>query len=127
MKEKKTILQKVPVIIIIMTIILLSLFALDSFNPKYTLWEQLKGFFIHLVPSLLLLAILIFTWRRRLIGGILFILIGCAGGVFLFQHNMDRTHTFIDAIIPPLVLAFPFIVAGSLFVFNHFRKKKIKE
>lgn len=123
MKERKTILQKVPIVIMIMTIMLLSLFAIDAFNSKFSEWEQVRSFFLRIIPSIILIAILIFIWRRSLIGGLLFILIGCAGGFLLFQNNINAKESLMEAAIPPLVLAIPFLLSGFAFVINHYRKR----
>ncbi len=49
-----------------------SLFALDVFAPGVSLGEALVGFFIHLVPTLLLAGVVALAWRWPWIGALVF-------------------------------------------------------
>ncbi|MCJ7467949.1 MAG: hypothetical protein MUO53_14805 [Maribacter sp.] len=76
MKTGKTVLYWLPRILGILAILFISLFAMDSFGPRLTFWQQLGGFLMHLIPSFLLLALLLVAWKWEYLGGVLFIIVG---------------------------------------------------
>ncbi|MBT8327059.1 MAG: hypothetical protein KJP21_05005, partial [Bacteroidia bacterium] len=76
MKARLKIIHWTPRIICILAILFVSMFALDAFGHGKTIWQQLGDFLIHLIPSFALTILLIVAWKRELIGGILFTLIG---------------------------------------------------
>ena len=61
-----------PRILAILATLSISMFALDAFEPGLTLWQQLAAFFMHMIPSFVLLLILLLAWKREMLGGILF-------------------------------------------------------
>ena len=87
MKKSYTIFYWLPRIICILAILFISMFAADAFEPGLTIWQQLGAFFMHLIPSFILLVILILAWYRELLGGIIFIIIGLVLTPFIFNHN----------------------------------------
>ena len=52
-------------------VLFLSLFAFDVFEGEFNA-KMLLGFFIHLLPSLTLLAIVIASWKWELVGAVCF-------------------------------------------------------
>jgi len=124
MKPSAKILHWTPRIICILAILFVSLFALDAFDPKLTFRQQIRDFLIHLIPSFILLAILVVTWKYELIGGILFTVIGMGFSPFLFKHNYEMNDSIGTSLLVILTIAFPFILVGILFILNHFMKKK---
>jgi hypothetical protein len=68
----------IPRIFLILFALFLSIFSLDVFGNDYTLVETVVGLFMHNIPSLILLAILLVSWRHDLVGGIIFITLGIA-------------------------------------------------
>jgi hypothetical protein len=59
----------------ILFICFISLFALDSFEGEQPFIEKIGGFLIHLIPTAVLIILLIFSWRREWVGGIVFLLL----------------------------------------------------
>ncbi len=114
-----------PRIICILAILFVSMFALDSFAPGLSLWEQIGAFMMHLIPSFVLLAFLIVAWKWELVGGIIFTIIGVGLSPFIFLLNHNRNHFSVGASIGVvLVINLPFIIVGILFIISHFLKKK---
>jgi hypothetical protein len=113
-----------PRIICILAILFVSMFAADSFESWRTIWQQIGAFFIHLIPSFILLALLIAAWKWEYIGGILFIIIGLGLSPFIFMLNYNRNHSIGISLGIILMVTFPFVVAGILFIISHFMKKK---
>ena len=111
-----------PRIICILAILFVSLFALDAFDPKLTIWQQIGGFLIHLIPSFILLGLLILAWKFEYFGGIVLILVGLIFSVVVFRLNYRVNHSIWMSIGVIASITFPFIVAGSLFVIHHLKK-----
>lgn len=61
-------------------IFFISLFSLDVFVIEASPLELLGGFLIHNLPSIILILVLVFAWRRPVVGFVAFLL---AGLVFL--------------------------------------------
>ena len=93
MKPYIGILHWTPRIICILAILFVSLFAADSFSPELKFWQQLAAFFMNLIPSFILLAILFVAWKWEKIGGIIFTVIGFGLSPFIFQHNLNMNHS----------------------------------
>jgi len=124
MKTTLQILHWSPRILCIMAILFVSMFALDAFDPKLTLLQQIGGFLIHLIPSFVLLACLIVAWKWELIGGIILASIGIGFSPFVYQLNYHRIHDVGACLVILLMITFPFIVVGFLFIMSHIMKKK---
>ena len=87
-------LPTIPRILSILAIAFVCLFALDSFDHG-SISEQIQAFLIHMIPSFILMIILAIAWRRELIGGILYILIGIILSTFIFIHNYRMNNLFL--------------------------------
>lgn len=125
MKTSVKLFHWLPRIICILSILFVSMFAADAFAPGLTIWQQLGGFFMNLIPSFVLLAFLIVSWKWEFIGGIIFILIGLVTSPLVFLLNHNRNHlTVSQSLGIVLMITFPFIVVGILFIISHFLKKK---
>jgi hypothetical protein len=118
------ILYWLPRVIGILAILFISVFALDAFNPEKTFWNQIGDFIMHLIPSLILTLILFIAWRREFIGGILFTLIGIGFTPFIYNHNYAMNHSVGMSLLIVLMITFPFILIGVLFLLHHYLKKK---
>ena len=113
-----------PRIICILAILFVSLFATDVFVEKDTLGQQFIAFFIHLIPSFILIALLILAWNWEKIGGIIFTIIGIGLSPFIYQHNYKMNHSVAMSLLIILMITFPFVLVGILFILSHFKKKK---
>ena len=125
-KEMKTtirIFHWLPRIICILAILFISMFAADAFSPGPTIWQQLRDFLMHLIPSFVLVAALIVAWKWELIGGIIFIVIGLGLSPFVYSLNYNRTHSVGTSLEIILMITFPFVVVGILFLVRHWLKK----
>lgn len=124
MKRRIKILHWTPRVICILAILFISLFALDSFSPDLTIWQQIGAFLIHLIPSFVLLALLIVAWKWEYIGGIIFIIIGLGLSPFIFNHNYNMNHSVGMSLGILLMITFPFVIVGVLFIISYFMKIK---
>ena len=119
-----TLLHWLPGILGILGILFISLFAADAFAPGLTLWQQLGAFFIHLIPSFVLLAILIIAWRWEIAGGIIFLTISMVMTPFIYQHNFNMNHSIWISLGVILIITFPFMLVGILFIASGKEKKR---
>jgi hypothetical protein len=113
-----------PRILVILAILFVSIFALDSFSSERTFWQNAGAFLMHLIPSFILTGILIVAWKWEKAGGIILILIGLVFSVLLFILNFGRNHSVWISLFIVLMLCFPFILAGVLFILSAGKKMK---
>jgi hypothetical protein len=118
------ILHWAPRIICILAILFISMFAADAFNPQFTLWQQIGGFLIHLLPSYILIAILWVAWKRELLGGIILTAFGLMTTPLVWNINYGMNHSVSTTLGVILMITFPFILTGVLFIASHYAKKR---
>jgi hypothetical protein len=111
-----------PRILCIISILFISMFALDSFAPGMPLWMQLRDFLIHLIPSYILALILWFAWVKEKWGGLLFIIFGSVTSVPVFLMNYHRTGSVWIGISVILLINIPLIMVGVMFMISHYLK-----
>jgi hypothetical protein len=125
MKPSHKVFYWLPRIICILAILFISMFALDAFAPGLSIWKQIGDFLIHLIPTYILTAFLLIAWRWERIGGIIFVFIGIVTSPLVFMVNHNRNHFTVGqsfGII--LMITFPFIIIGILFIVSNYLKKK---
>ena len=103
-----------PRILGILAILFMMMFSMDCFGGTDSYGEQLVCFLMHNIPSFACIAILIVAWKWELIGGLLFILVFIAMGIFFgsFKGNFGS-----------LVVIGPFLLIGVLFILHHSKEK----
>jgi hypothetical protein len=124
MKTSVKIVHWAPRVLCILAILFISMFAADSFSSERTFFQNLGALMMHLIPSFMLIAFLIFAWKYEFLGGILFILLGLGFSPFLYNHNFDRTQSAGQAITSVLFIILPFIIVGLLFIISHHIKTR---
>lgn len=89
----------------------ISIFALDSFEGHHTFFQKLGHFIIHLVPTAAVLASLWLSWYHRIIGGLVFMILGM---VFTIHFGTWKgTGLF-------LTFSMPLFVTGLGFMFSRY-------
>ena len=96
-----------PRILGVLVSMFVGLFALDAFNQGTPFLQALPGFFIHMLPAFILLALVSASWRREWIGGVGFIALAVA------YSMMARGH--VDWM---LAISGPLLVVGTLFLWS---------
>lgn len=109
-----------PRILTILAILFVSLFALDSFDPKLTIMQEITGFLIHMIPSVILTVVLVIAWRYKFTGGIIFVALGISLSMFLFLVNYGRNNDLWITLGIMAAISLPFLIAGILFIADHF-------
>lgn len=122
MDKSHKVLYWTPRILVILAILFVSLFALDSFSPERTLWQNLAAFAMNMIPSFVLLIVLVIAWRWEFTGGVILTLIGLFFSVFLFIKNYHMNHSVPKSLLVVLLISIPFVAAGILFII-HSRKR----
>jgi len=124
MKKSIRLIHWIPRIIGMLAILFVSLFALDAFDPKLTLWQQIFGFIMHLIPSFILIILLLIAWKWEYAGGIIFMIIGIGLSPFIFMFNYRMNHSVWMSLGIIMAITIPFAIIGFLFILSHFLKKK---
>lgn len=102
----KKVLFLAPRILAIAYILFLAIFSFLSMN------NQEIGVIIKLIPSLLLAIILIFTWKKPVAGGVIFLILGIA---FTFIFSTARTTlTFVLVSLPPILVGILLLLSKIL-------------
>jgi ABC-type multidrug transport system fused ATPase/permease subunit len=122
--KKIQILHWLPRILCILSILFVSIFALDAFNPENTIGEQIGDFLMHMIPSFVLTIILVLAWKWEKLGGILFTIIGVGLSPFVFFHNYRMNESIWLSLSIILVVTIPFAVIGVLFLMSHRMKQR---
>ena len=123
MKTKIKIMHWTPRILCILAILFLEMFAIDSFDSRYTIGEMLLAFLMHSIPAIVLTGFLILAWKKELIGGIIFILIGAGFTPFIFMHNYAMNQSVWISLSIVLMLNIPFILIGWFFIISNKLKR----
>ena len=114
-----------PRVICILAILFISMFALDAFAPGLTIWQQIGGFLLHLIPSYIMIALLVIAWKWEYVGGIIFTILGFGFSVSVFLLNYNRNHfSALQSLINMLIVAIPFVLVGILFIVSYNKKKR---
>ena len=116
-----------PRLLSILTILFVSIFALDVFDSRLSFLQQLTGFLMHLIPSFVLLIVLIIAWKRELMGGFIYILLGIIFSIFIFYFNYKRNSSVFFSLGIVALISFPFVVSGILFIYSALMDKKDKQ
>jgi hypothetical protein len=124
MKTTIMIIHWIPRILCILAILFVSMFALDSFEPGMPLLQQIGGFFMHLIPTFVLILFLVVAWKWELPGGIIFVILGLGFLPFIYMMNYQMNHSAWMSLSVVLMINFPFVVVGILFILSHFLKTK---
>ncbi len=113
-----------PRILSIILIIFLSLFSLDVFEEGSNLFETILALFIHNLPSLILLLVLIISWRYEIVGGIAFILAGLAYIAFVLSSAFKTGFEWYHLAWTAQISGVAFLI-GILFFINWRKKQTI--
>jgi hypothetical protein len=112
-----------PRILSIVFILFLAIFSFDVFGNGYAFWETVLALFIHNIPSLLLLGVLIISWKHEIVGGIAFILAGLLYIISILINTLKGPFEWY-MLSYSFIIAGPAIFIGILFLIGWKRKKK---
>lgn len=107
-----------PRILCLLFALFLSLFALDAFNEEHGFWENVLGFFIHLIPVYIVILFSILAWKWEWIGALVFM----ALALFYAFQVWGREHW--SALV---IISGPLLVIGILYGINWIFKSQLRE
>ena len=122
-KMKKTT-YWMPRVLSILFICFLSLFSLDVFQPGMSPAEIALGLFMHNIPSIILIILLIVSWRREIIGALTYFAAGFIYIGFVLFNVLNSGLPWYIGITWSLTIALPAFVIGVLFLVNWKRRKE---
>jgi uncharacterized YccA/Bax inhibitor family protein len=88
--------------------------SFDVFDIDDAWYMLILGFLIHNIPVFVLLITLYFSWKRPIIGGVVFISVG------IFYAILMIVRSGWDALLSVLSLGVLAIVIGVLFLVDHY-------
>lgn len=88
----------------LLIIFFIALFSLDVFGTGAPPLEVLIGFLMHNLPSIFMLVLLIFAWKRPVVGFIAFLSSGVAFAVF-FVRDIYALPNLLLFVLPILLIA----------------------
>lgn len=113
-----------PRILSILFLLFLAMFSLDIFDEGFTFWGTVLGLFMHNLPALILLIVLIISWRYEIVGGIVFILAALFYTALIFRQVLITSPHPTFMLFWPVPIATPALLIGILFLLNWYLKKK---
>ncbi|MCX6271287.1 MAG: hypothetical protein NTU44_08750 [Bacteroidetes bacterium] len=106
----------IPRSLTILYVLFAAIFAFDSFQGDKSVFVGILDFLYQLVPVILIIILLIITWKRPWWAGLVFLLTGIG---YTLYFNSDQ------ALTRNLLITVPLILAGFLFLVSGFLKRKI--
>jgi hypothetical protein len=88
----------------LLIIFFIGLFSLDVFGTGAPPLEVLVGFLIHNLPSIAMLVLLIFAWKRPVVGFLAFLIAAAAFAVF-FVRDIYALPNLVLFVLPILLIA----------------------
>ena len=98
-----------PRLAAILIIFFVSLFSLDVFEMEAPPLELLGGFLMHNIPSIGMLVLLFFAWKRPVVGFVAFLIAGALFALF-FVRSIYALQNLLLFVIPILLIAFLFYI-----------------
>jgi hypothetical protein len=114
----------IPRILSILFILFLALFSLDVFESASGFWQIVLALLMHNIPTIILVIILIISWKYEIVGGIIFILAGLAYFVRTFIVALMNKEFFMLFWFAPISV--PAFLIGVLFLIGWYKKRKNK-
>jgi len=115
-----------PRILAIVFILFIAMFSLDIFDGNYGFWGTILGLFMHNIPTMILIILVVISWRHELAGAIIFILTGMLYITMLLRTVlMNQPHQWFK-LFWSLIISCPAFLIGILFYLGWIKKKRIK-
>lgn len=96
----------IPRIFGIIFALFMMVFSFDVFGQGEPVWRTALSFIIHNIPTIVLLVVMIFSWKRSWLGAIFFFVIGIV--FFILMPNKAKS----------LFIVLPLIITAVLFFLN---------
>ncbi len=107
----------VPRILGILFAMFLMLFSLDVFDIAKGFWDLVLGLFIHNIPSLFMIAVVIIAWKWEWIGTVVFLMLSLLYIVWAWGKFPFMTY---------LIIVGPMVLISILFLINWIYRREIR-
>ena len=107
-----------PRVLCILFAAFISIFAADVFEEHRGFWPTLLGLLMHLIPTFVIIAVLLASWRHEWIGGVLFTALGLLYIAWAWNKPFATWYTFLAIAGPP-------VLAGVLFLLGWRHRSEI--
>ncbi|MCF7920655.1 MAG: hypothetical protein K9N06_12150 [Candidatus Cloacimonetes bacterium] len=108
----------IPRVLIILVSLFAALFSIDVLQGPESIAHKLLGLLIHNIPVILILLILILTWKHPLIAGIVFSSLTL---IFIILLAIYFKHFFL---IDMIFFIMPLLISICLFFISHIKSIK---
>jgi hypothetical protein len=108
-----------PRVLCIVFAAFISIFAADAFREGGGFWHTALALVMHLIPTLIIVAVLAASWRREWIGGVLFIALALLYLAWAWNRPFARWWVL-------LIMAGPLVLTGTLFLLNWSHRKELR-
>ena len=123
MKTNTTVYGRIARFLSIACLLFISMFALDSFEEGRPFLTNLLAFGMHMIPSIILLVIIILSWKKELVGGIIIAAVGLLTAFPIFRMNYLRTDSLAVAFQVIALINLPVVITGAFFIVSHYKLK----
>jgi hypothetical protein len=106
-----------PRVLSILFAVFISLFALDVFGHGQGFWRTLAALGMHLVPTVLVLLVLLVSWRYEWVGAIVYVAL--AGVYVVWAAGRFPLGVYF-------MIAGPLVLAGLLFLLNWIYRRELR-
>ena len=112
----------IPRILSIVFVLFLFLMSLDVFSEGLGFWGTVLGLFMHNIPAIILLIVLIISWKYEIVGGIAFVFAGLLYIVSVLP-KIFQTGFHWYYLLWFLMISGPALLIGILFFIGWYKKK----
>jgi Na+/proline symporter len=113
-----------PRILSILFIIFLAIFSLDVFDENLGFWGTIFGLLMHNIPSLILLVILLISWKHEKVGAVSFFIAGLLYTLLtLMRAALSKPFAWYMALWV-LMIAVPVFIIAFLWRLNWKKKNE---
>ena len=116
-KKMDSFLHWLPKVLTILFILFVAMFSLDVFDSAQGFWDIALGLFMHNIPAFVLIIILVFAWRRPIIGAVCYLLMALLYFVVTWVGRPEQLSWFY---INPVFLGA--LLVAILFWISHKRR-----
>lgn len=112
-----------PRILSIIFILFLALMSLDIFDGNYGFWGTILGLFMHNLPAIILLIVLIISWKHEIVGAVGYILAGLLYAFLILKDVFNPDFEYIRLLWIAQISGVAFLI-GILFLICWFKRGK---
>ena len=110
--DRNNILNMLYFMVVTAYLFLMVLFSLDSFKGDQQLWQNIAGFAIHLLPTVIFIGFVLLRYKNKKLSAVLLIVYSIASVIFFSSYNSLVSFAFIS-LIPLAAGTMEFLIKKS--------------